>query len=462
LFELYANKTQLTVRQREPVTSGSVNVYRVRFEFSEDWEGLTRTAIFRAGAESRAVALDETLECTVPWEVLAKPKPREDDGAMFSWEMLKKPKPQLFCGVYGTQGSHTVLPTIWASLGVILEGAVPGEEGQPPTPELWEQELEKKQNKLKGNPGQIVGFDDAGNAIPQDKAEGLQGPPGPQGEPGPQGPKGDKGDPGPQGEPGPQGPAGPQGVKGDPGEPGPRGDIGPQGPKGDPGSEGAQGPAGEPGPKGDPGEGVPAGGTSGQVLSKTSDADYDTQWVEPPESGAEGPTYTPGDGISIQDDTISVDTPVRGIVTQAEFDALAAEQQNKGLYVIDDGKSGGSTSCEEIYFTEETRIGTWIDAKPIYRKVITGTTGGSVGAWTSIGALPDLEYPVFMYGTMLGNDNVYVTVPYASNIDGKYTAAVIVQPSGSIEVAVFNQVWLNVPVTIIMEYTKTTDPEVTA
>lgn len=38
------------------------------------------------------------------------------------------------------------------------------------------------------------------------------------------------------------------------------------------------------GGKGDPGEGVPAGGTTGQVLKKASGADYDTEWegIPPP------------------------------------------------------------------------------------------------------------------------------------------------------------------------------------
>jgi hypothetical protein len=35
------------------------------------------------------------------------------------------------------------------------------------------------------------------------------------------------------------------------------------------------------GPKGDVGEGVPAGGTVNQVLSKSSDGDYDTVWATP-------------------------------------------------------------------------------------------------------------------------------------------------------------------------------------
>ena len=37
------------------------------------------------------------------------------------------------------------------------------------------------------------------------------------------------------------------------------------------------------GDKGDPGEGVPTGGTAGQILSKASGTDYDTEWVNPPD-----------------------------------------------------------------------------------------------------------------------------------------------------------------------------------
>src|SRR5215475_9863041 len=39
------------------------------------------------------------------------------------------------------------------------------------------------------------------------------------------------------------------------------------------------GSGGDPGPPGPPGQGVPAGGTSGQVLEKRSGADYDTIWA---------------------------------------------------------------------------------------------------------------------------------------------------------------------------------------
>lgn len=47
------------------------------------------------------------------------------------------------------------------------------------------------------------------------------------------------------------------------------------------GPQGAQGPTGAAGAAGADGAGVPAGGTTGQLLAKTSGTDFDTQWVSP-------------------------------------------------------------------------------------------------------------------------------------------------------------------------------------
>lgn len=91
-----------------------------------------------------------------------------------------------------------------------------------------------------------------------------------------------------------------------------------------------------------------------------------------------GTELTAGDGLTIADGVVSVDTPVKSILTQAEYDTLPEAEQNKGMYVISDGGSGGSSgggSSEslDIYSTEETKIGTWIDGKPLYRKVFIFT-----------------------------------------------------------------------------------------
>lgn len=260
MFELYANKASLTVRRREPLTSGMVNAVTTEFEFSADWEGLTRTAVFQCGGTSKSVLLGADGQCAIPWEVLSS-----------------HGRP-LMAGVCGTRGGEVVLPTVWASLGTILEGAAPAGERYPPTPELWEQELAGKQDKLRGVPGQVVGFDEFGNAVAQDSTggggPGIQGPPGPQGEPGPQGPKGDQGPPGADGQDGAPGPKGDQGDPGPAGPPGPPGEQGPQGIQGLPGAPGADGADGAPGKDGSPGEDgatfTPAVSEDG-VLSWTND-----------------------------------------------------------------------------------------------------------------------------------------------------------------------------------------------
>ena len=121
MFIFYANKNLLTVHQKEPITSGSANTYRVQFEFSPDWDGLTRTACFRSGGQTISVLLDETGRCVIPWEVLEKPRCR------------------LEAGVCGVRDGNVVLPTVWADLGMVLEGAEPGEPARPPTAGVFEQ-----------------------------------------------------------------------------------------------------------------------------------------------------------------------------------------------------------------------------------------------------------------------------------------------------------------------------------
>ena len=148
-----------------------------------------------------------------------------------------------------------------------------------------------------------------------------QGPKGDTGAKGDKGDKGDKGEKGDKGDTGPQGEQGPQGIQGIQGEQGPKGD------KGDTGDTGPQGPAGEAGvtpnitvtaatgepgtdvqveqsgtaenpvlkftiPRGNDGyvgadgapgangQGVPTGGTTGQVLRKTGSGDYETGWSD--------------------------------------------------------------------------------------------------------------------------------------------------------------------------------------
>lgn len=178
-----------------------------------------------------------------------------------------------------------------------------------------------------GNPGNIGPQGPKGDT-------GPQGEPGPQGERGEKGPKGDKGD---KGDIGPEGPKGDKGDVGPQGADGAMGIQGEQGPQGDPGVPGQDfyiadivdtpndlpepnsvvnnlaygvlgdengpfpvtyvyilnenkewkeyGPMGEPGANGidgTDGVGIPAGGTTNQILAKANDEDYTTYWMTNP------------------------------------------------------------------------------------------------------------------------------------------------------------------------------------
>ena len=110
-------------------------------------------------------------------------------------------------------------------------------------------------------------------------ASGLFGQQGPQG---PQGIQGLTGNTGPQGPQGLTGNTGPQGLTGNTGPQGTQGLTGNTGPQGTTGQQGIQGITGDTGPAG---QGVPVGGTTGQVLTKLSATNYDTAWQTPSGGG---------------------------------------------------------------------------------------------------------------------------------------------------------------------------------
>lgn len=114
MFSFTVQKNKISVTQTETMTSGSVNVYLAKFEFSEDWSDLDKIAVFRSGSTVVDILLPENGECMVPWTVLTSPK-------------------AIYVGVYGTHGNDIVLPTNWASMGTIIEGVKPGFESESPT-----------------------------------------------------------------------------------------------------------------------------------------------------------------------------------------------------------------------------------------------------------------------------------------------------------------------------------------
>lgn len=151
-----------TVTQKPVLTSGTVGL-NVDFTFDEAWTGLKKTAVFRCGNSPIPPVLCEDNRSTVPWEA------------------LEKPGCTLFVGVYGTDSEGIDLPTVWAEVDRVREGAtVPDVDPSEPTPNAYEQLLAAAKQAAA----------DA-ESVRQDADNGKF-----KGDQGEQGPKGDKGDAG--------------------------------------------------------------------------------------------------------------------------------------------------------------------------------------------------------------------------------------------------------------------------
>ena len=107
------------------------------------------------------------------------------------------------------------------------------------------------------------------------------------------------------------------------------------------------------------------------------------------------------------------------------------------------------------YSTEEQVIGTWINGKPLYRKVLNVGTVAEQKSYITHN-IANLGKLVNLYGTCNRNDNVQQIIP------GNYTNwEIYLYDVSSTEVTIFfsdNQ-WNRNPndIVVIMEYTKTTD-----
>ena len=89
----------------------------VTVTFDEAWEGLQRMAVFRCGKTVVDVPMADTA--AIPPKALL-------------------PDEKLYLGLYGTDGTTTVIPTVWVELGLVEAAADPsGDESTDPTLPIW-------------------------------------------------------------------------------------------------------------------------------------------------------------------------------------------------------------------------------------------------------------------------------------------------------------------------------------
>ena len=107
------------------------------------------------------------------------------------------------------------------------------------------------------------------------------------------------------------------------------------------------------GDKGDKGEGIPTGGTTGQVLSKKSNANYDYEWTN-------------------NEATVDV------------IDNLTSTDTTKPL----SANMGRVLNQKLNYYIEEVGVGKWIDGSTIYRRVVEFTFSNTLNNWNLILSQP--------------------------------------------------------------------------
>jgi hypothetical protein len=108
----------------ELLTAGMAKAVTVEFVFSDDWDRLTKTAVFSAGRTTVDV-----LESA--WD---------GNKVMVPHEILADAGPIARVGVYGANADGLILPTVWVTLGKVMPAAEPsGDPGADPTLPIWAQ-----------------------------------------------------------------------------------------------------------------------------------------------------------------------------------------------------------------------------------------------------------------------------------------------------------------------------------
>lgn len=113
-------------------------------------------------------------------------------------------------------------------------------------------------------------------------------------------------------------------------------------------------------------------------------------------------------------------------------------------------------ASNDVYSTEETRIGTWIDGKPLYRKVFVGPFAG-VNVSTVVGTeTPDVDAVTYLSAITLLTNGYWTPFPYPPSTT-VYSVCQFNDADHKIYIQTNSSLFVGHDVYVVMHYTKTTD-----
>lgn len=152
------------------------------------------------------------------------------------------------------------------------------------------------------------------------------------------------------------------------------------------------------------------------------------------------------DNVSIDLDTEASTTSTNGIENQAITNYVDNQ--------IQDVKDYTDEKAQEVYSTDEVRIGTWIDGKPLYRKTFNVNSISTSN--TDLVDITSLNYSqiVKIYGMLNTDNNQHFPIPLtdsSANYSVIFATTTALRGRAAVGSGNFANAWLAI------EYTKSTD-----
>lgn len=214
---------------------------------------------------------------------------------------------------------------------------------------------------------------------------------------------------------------------------------------------------------------LPVGGTKGQVLTKQSETEGDANWedIEANEVFVGNEEEAPETAkIIVEDEDFEEDSTLgKAEVYVGAEEPTTGEKVwfNKNKNSIYVRNSNGvyeefAKKSEEAYSTEEVKIGTWIDGKPLYKKVLKINNIRIDNSTIIITNILNMDTLINAEGLFInGSNGIYSPYPIYS---GTNFLQMYISQDGTKIGFTGNDSWsanINRTHLFILEYTKTTD-----